>query len=96
MTGKIDKISSKESQLHKKQILGDERVWKRGRDENMLAILERRAGRVSVFNIFLSWNVPMESRWVLRLIYWRLRLTYQICFLNWRERHSPGSIFAAR
>ena len=41
--------------------------------------------RENVFNRFYLRDVSMEIRWVLRsLIYCRLRLTHQVCFLNFR------------
>lgn len=55
------------------------------------AQLERRAEKMSVFNLLRLRDVSTEIRCVLRsLIYWILRLTQQVCCLNFRVmRPSP-------
>lgn len=55
------------------------------------AQLERRAEKMSVFNLLRLRDVSTEIKCMLRsLIYWILRLTQQVCCLNFRVmRPSP-------
>lgn len=70
----------------------------RGKKGEVRAQLERRAEKMSVFNLSRLRDVSTEIKCVLSsLIYWILRLTQQVCCLNFRVmRPSPMACACCR